>query len=144
MFLILFYKYVVYSLFCAQTTTKQLKMPTENTSLKNITPAGDCNSTAGTVVGKSNTYQRPFLIVANSLLVVLVLIAVAGKSGGQHLKSSAYEFAEGTSALTDYHVDSTNLATIDNIFGFGAVSENDEGNCRNCFMCVCGGICVDF
>eukprot|EP00751_Fragilariopsis_kerguelensis_P035118 CAMPEP_0170938576 /NCGR_PEP_ID=MMETSP0735-20130129/21296_1 /TAXON_ID=186038 /ORGANISM="Fragilariopsis kerguelensis, Strain L26-C5" /LENGTH=43 /DNA_ID= /DNA_START= /DNA_END= /DNA_ORIENTATION= len=43
-------------------------MTNENTSLKNTTLAGDSNTTHGMVIGKSNTYQRTFLIVAGSLL----------------------------------------------------------------------------
>eukprot|EP00751_Fragilariopsis_kerguelensis_P028285 CAMPEP_0170868074 /NCGR_PEP_ID=MMETSP0734-20130129/23287_1 /TAXON_ID=186038 /ORGANISM="Fragilariopsis kerguelensis, Strain L26-C5" /LENGTH=52 /DNA_ID=CAMNT_0011245665 /DNA_START=83 /DNA_END=237 /DNA_ORIENTATION=- len=52
-------------------------MPAENTSLKNTTLAGDSNTTAEMVTGKSNTLHRPFLIIAGSLLALLVLIAVA-------------------------------------------------------------------
>jgi len=70
-------------------------MPTEHTSLKNTTPAGDSNTTNEMVVGKSKIYQRSFLIVAGSLLALLVLIAIAGTSGGQHLKSSTVEIFEG-------------------------------------------------
>ena len=68
-------------------------MPTEQTHLKNVTPAGNSNSTDETVViGNGNTYQHPFFVVAGSLLVTfLVLIAVADKSSVQHLTSSAYE-----------------------------------------------------
>ena len=125
--MILFYKYVVYIPFCTQATTRQLIMPTENTSLKNVTPAGDSNTTDGTVIRKSNTYQRPFLIVAGSLLAVLVLIAVTGQNGGQHLQSSAHEITEGVSALADYQVDTTNLAHNINIFAMGVFSANEEG-----------------
>jgi len=115
-------------------------MPTENTSLRNFTPAGDCNTTDDTVIGKSSTYRRPILIVAGSLLGVLLLIAVAGQSDGQHSKSSAYEFAEGTSALTVYQLGSANLALNNNIFGLGAVSENDEG--CSCDCCDCRGYVI--
>jgi len=106
-------------------------MPTENTSLKNTTPAGDSSTTNEMVIGKNNTYQRTFLIVAGSLLALLVLIVVAGTSGGQHLESSAHEIAKGAMALVDYQVDSANLGLTKDIFGFGAVSENDED-------CQCG------
>ena len=102
-------------------------MPTENTSLKNTTPTGDSNTINRMVIGKSNTYQRTFLIVAGSLLAVLVLIAVAGTSGGQHLQSSVLEIAKGAVVLADYQADSANLALTTDIFGFGVVSENDEG-----------------
>jgi len=84
-------------------------MATENTSLKNTTPAGDSNTTNEMVIGKTNTYQRTFLIVAGSLLALLVLIAVAGTRGGQHLQSSAHEIAEGV--LAEYQVDSTGVLT---------------------------------
>mmetsp|Transcript_36478 Transcript_36478/g.41293 ORF Transcript_36478/g.41293 Transcript_36478/m.41293 type:complete len:123 (+) Transcript_36478:60-428(+) len=109
-------------------------MPTENTSLKNTTPAGDSNTTNEMVIGKINTYQRTFLIVAGSLLALLVLIAVAGTSGGQHLQSSAHEAAEGAVVLADYRVESANLALTKDIFGLGAVSENDEG-CHGGSLC---------
>jgi len=102
-------------------------MPTENTSLKNITPAEDCNTTNEMVVGKINTYQRTFLIVAGSLLALLVMIAVAGTSGGQHLQSSAHEIAEGVVALAEYQVDSTNLALTKDIFnGFKISGEGSS------------------
>jgi len=109
-------------------------MPTENTSLKNITPTGDSNTTHEMVIGKSNTYQRTLLIVAGSLLALLVLIAVVGTSGGQHLQSSAHETTNGAVALAEYQVNSANLAFTKDIFGMGAVSENDEGysGCINC------------
>merc|ERR1712194_145872 len=96
---------------------------------KNVIPAGDSNTSNEMVIGKINTYQRTFLIVAGSLLALLVWIAVVGTSGGQHLQSSAYEIAEGAVALKDYQGDSPNLALTNDIFGLGAVSENDEGNC---------------
>ena len=108
-------------------------MSTENTSLKNTTPAGDSNTPNEMVIGKINTYQRTFLILAGSLLALLVLIAVVGTSGGQHLQSSAHEIAASAVALADYQVDSANLALTKDNFGFGAVSEkisvfdDDEG-----------------
>jgi len=107
-------------------------MPTEHTSLKNTTPAGDSNTTNEMVVGKSKIYQRSFLIVAGSLLALLVLIAIAGTSGGQHLKSSTVEIIEGAVALADYQLDSANLGLTTDIFDLGAASENDEANCDNC------------
>jgi len=68
------------------------------------------------------------LIVAGSLLALLVLIAVAGTSGGQHLQSSAHKIAEGVVALADYQIDSANLAlTKDNFNGF-KISEEGNGN----------------
>merc|ERR1712161_76265 len=90
------------------------------------TPTEDCDTTNETVIGKVNTYQRTFLIVAGSLLSLLVLIAVAGTSGGQHLQSSAHEIAKDAVALEDYQVDSANLALATDIFGMDAVSENEE------------------
>ena len=100
-------------------------MPTENTSLKNTTPAGDSNTTNEMVIGKINTYQRTFLILAGSLLALLVLIAGVGTSGGQHLQSSTHKITNGAVALADYKVDSANLALTKDIFGFGA-AENGE------------------
>jgi len=91
-------------------------MPTENTSLKNASPALDSNASNNMVIGKINTYQRTFLIVAGSLLALLVLIAVAGTSGGQHLQSSTHEIAEGAVALADYQVQSTTLALKNDVF----------------------------
>ena len=102
-------------------------MPTENTSLKNTTPAGDSNTTNAMVIGKISPYQRTFLIVAGSLLALLVLVAVAGTGGGQHLQSSANEIAKDAVTVTDYPADSANLALTKDIFGFGDVSENEEG-----------------
>jgi len=106
--------------------------------LKNATPAGDSNTTNEMVIGKINTYQRTFLIVAGSLLSLIVLIAVATKKDGQHLESSAYEIAESAAALADYQVDSANLALTKDIFGLGAVSQNDVGRCPiPCPFCCC-------
>mmetsp|Transcript_20950 Transcript_20950/g.23515 ORF Transcript_20950/g.23515 Transcript_20950/m.23515 type:complete len:120 (+) Transcript_20950:109-468(+) len=116
-------------------------MSTENTSLKNVTPAGDSHTTDETVIGKSNPYQRPLLIVVSSLLALLVLIAVAGTSGIQHLQSSVYEITEGAVALQDYQGDSANLALTNDIFGLGAVSENEKRFC--CIYCyaICSCTC---
>jgi len=115
-------------------------MHTENTSLKNIAPAGDSITTNEMVIGKSNTYQRTFLIVTGSLLALLVLIAVAGTSGEQHLQSSTHEIVEGGVVLADYQVDSANLVLTQEIFGGSAVSENDRGWCpwwRSCPYAGC-------
>jgi len=110
-------------------------MPTEHTSLKNTTPAGDSDATNKMVIGKINTYQRTFLIVAGSLLALLVVIAVADTSGGHQLQSAAHEITEGAVALADYQIDSANLALTKDIFGLGAVSENDEG-LKCCTYCL--------
>jgi len=80
-------------------------MPDENTSLKNVNPAGDSNTSNEMVIGKSNTYQRPFLIVAGSLLTLLVWIVVTGKSGGPYFKSSAQEIVISVGAMVDYQGD---------------------------------------
>jgi len=113
-------------------------MPTEKTSLTNITPAGDSNTTNEMVIGKIKTYQRSFLIVAGSLLALLVLIAVTGTSGGQLLQSSAQEIAEGAMAPADNEVDSANLALTKDIFDLGAVSENEMVcDWPKCFDCNC-------
>ena len=74
------------------------------------------------VNGKSNTYQRPLLIVASSLLALLVWIVATGQSGGQHLQSSAYGIAGGAVALADSQVDFANLALTKDIFGLGECS----------------------
>ena len=93
-------------------------MLTENTSLKNITPTGVSNTTHEMVIGKSNTYQRNFLIaVAGSLLALLLLIAVACKTAGYSLV-----YTGGLDGS-----DTANLALTNDIFGSGAVSKNDEG-----------------
>jgi len=110
-------------------------MSTEHTSLKTTnTPVGDSNTTNEMIIGNSNTYQRPFLIVAGSLLALLVLIVGAGTigGGGQHLQSSAYEITEGAVALADYQVDSANLALTKDIFGMSA-NLGDERSCQ----CTC-------
>jgi len=143
MFLILYYKYLVYTPFYAQAATKQLIMSTENTSLKNITPIGDSNTTNEMVIGKINTYQRTFLIVAGSLLALLVWIAVTGKSGGRPFKLSAHEITKSAGALADYQMDTSNLALAKDIFGVGAASENEEScgpgtgsPCKCCISCL--------
>eukprot|EP00751_Fragilariopsis_kerguelensis_P017056 CAMPEP_0170852614 /NCGR_PEP_ID=MMETSP0734-20130129/11987_1 /TAXON_ID=186038 /ORGANISM="Fragilariopsis kerguelensis, Strain L26-C5" /LENGTH=130 /DNA_ID=CAMNT_0011223065 /DNA_START=130 /DNA_END=522 /DNA_ORIENTATION=+ len=116
-------------------------MTNETTSLKNVTPAGDSNITPEMVIGKSNTYQRPLLIVTGSLLLLLAVIAVAGTSGGQHFQSSAaQESAEGAVTLTNYQVDSAYVALTKDMFGVGAVSEN-EGCCEG-FWPFCGCTCL--
>jgi len=120
-------------------------MSTENTSLKNTTPAGDSNTTNEMVIGKINTSQRTLLIVAGSLLALLVLVAVTGTSGGQHLQSSVNDIAEGAGALADYQEDSANFALITDIFGSGANYDdhldddsyswyyaNDKAGCTDC------------
>merc|ERR1712238_383450 len=99
--------------------------------------AGDSNTTNEIVIGKINTYQRSFLIVAGSLLALLVLIANAGTSGGQHLTSSEAEIAQGgAGTLVEYQADTTDFALNKDIFGIGAVSKNDEG-CKNWSSCPC-------
>jgi len=117
-------------------------MPTENTSLKNTTPARDSNTSTEMVIEKINTHQRSFLIIAGSLLTLLVLIAVASTSGGQHLQSSVHEITEGTLSLADYQVDSTNLALTMDIFGVGAVAKNEEGWCNPSTGEGCGPPCM--
>ena len=102
-------------------------MNAETYQNKKVAPAVDSGTTHEVVIGKSNTYQRPLLIVAGSLLALLVLIAVAGTSGVQHLQSSTHENTEGVVSFADYHLDSANLALTKDIFGLGAVSENNEG-----------------
>ena len=98
-----------------QSTTKQLIMLNEHTSLKNTTPAGDSNTLNEVVIGKINTYQRQFLIVAGSLLVYSALIAVASKTAGYSLV-----YTGGLDGS-----DTANLALTRDIFDFGA-AENDE------------------
>jgi len=105
-------------------------MPTENTSLKITAPAGDSTTTNEMVIGKITTYQRTFLIVAGSLLALLVLIAVAGTSGGQLQQLSVHEI--GAMALADNQVDSANLALTEDIFGLGA---DNEGCCSGSSCC---------
>ena len=102
-------------------------MLTENTSLKISAPDGNSTTTSEMVMGKSNTYQRTFLIVAGSLLALLVLVAVAGTSGGQHLQSFANENAKDAVTVADYPADSAISALNKDIFGVGVVSENDVG-----------------
>jgi len=79
-------------------------MSTENTSLKNRTPAGDKNTTTDDMaIAKSSIYQNPFFIVASSLLAFLVLVVVASNSGGgQYLKSSTHELTKGAGALDTF------------------------------------------
>ena len=105
-------------------------MLTEITHLKKVTPAGDSNTTDEKVIGKSNTYQRSFLIFAGSLLALNVLIVVAGKTAGYSIVYTG-GFAESAGALADYQVDTTNTALIKDSFGMGAASENVEGKTKN-------------
>merc|ERR1711865_448471 len=100
------------------------------------------------VIEKGNTYQRSYLIVAASLLSLLVLIVVAGTSGGQHLQSSANEFAKDAVTVADYPADSAMSALTKDVFGVGAVSENEEGGtcnswcCRSCLCCSYLSCCI--
>jgi len=113
-------------------------MSTEHTFLKNTTLAGDSNTTNEMVIGKINTYQRTFLIVAGSLLALLVLVAVAGTDGGQHLQSIAHEISEGAATLADYQVDSANLALTKDIFGLNSVYDDVPPDCYCELYCICG------
>jgi len=111
-------------------------MSTESTHLKKIPPAGDSNTTDELVIGKGNIYQRSFLIMTSSLLVLLALVAVRGKWDGQLSKFSAHEFEKGASVLADYQAATADSALIKDIFGIGAVSEiPDGGCCNNCHGC---------
>jgi len=123
-------------------------MSTENTSLKDTTPAGDSTTINELVIRKIDTKQHTFLIVACSLLAFLVLIAVAGTSGGQFLTLSATEIAKGsTGALAEHQVDTTNSGFTMDIFGLNDLSKNDEGCgdyccsgydcCPNCICLIC-------
>ena len=59
---------------------------------KNITTAEDSNSkTDGIIMGKINTYQRLFFIVASSFFALLVWITLVGKNNDQHFKLSKRE-----------------------------------------------------
>ena len=93
--------------------------------MKNTTPAGDSNTTNVMIVGKSNTYQRTFLIVAGSLLAYNVLIVIAGKAAGYTVVHTD-NLAVDKGALEDHQVDATNSALAKDIFGIGAVFETDE------------------
>ena len=99
-------------------------MPTENTSMKTTTLDGDSNTTNEIVVGKINTYQCTFLIVAGSLLALRIRIAFAGTSD---LHSPTNEITKVALALADYQVDSANLALTKDIFDLDTVFDNDKG-----------------
>ena len=115
-----------------QKKQKIIMSLTENTHLKNITPAaGDLNPSVEIGFMQGQNYQRPVLIIAGSLLTLLVWIVMIGKSAGHHFQSSTHEMADGSVSLADYQVDSTNLALTKDMFGLGAVSENDEGKIQN-------------
>ena len=120
--------YISYCFAVHNNNNNKIIMPTGNTCLKNITLAGDSETTNEMVVLKINIYQRTFLIVARSLLALLVLIAVTGKSDGQYLQSSVNEISEGAVALASYQVDSSNFALIKDIFDFDADPKNYESN----------------
>lgn len=100
-------------------------MNTESYQNKKVTTTGDSNPKIDVMdIGKSNTYQHPFLIVAVSLLAVwLVLVAVAGRHGGLNLRSSVHE----TDVALDSTVPSTNSSPTMEIFGLSAHSENTVG-----------------
>ena len=95
--------------------------------------AGESNSKSEEMdtVKISIVYQHSFLIVAGSLLTLLVLVTIAGHSGGdggsQYLTSTAEVTKGSAGALSGYQVDTTNSALANDIFGFGVVSENNEG-----------------
>jgi len=118
-------------------------MTTENTSLNHTTPAGDSNTTNGMVIRKINTYQKTFLIVAGSLLAMLVLIAVAGHSGGggdQYL--TVTEIAKGgASTLAEYQVDTTNSALAKDIFDGVETGDCPCGCCSCCCIVGCSWCC---
>mmetsp|Transcript_31280 Transcript_31280/g.35006 ORF Transcript_31280/g.35006 Transcript_31280/m.35006 type:complete len:141 (-) Transcript_31280:190-612(-) len=115
-------------------------MSTENTSLKIATQDEDSNSAQKMSIDKRSIYQNPFFIIASSLLALLVLVAVAGTNGDQHLQSSTHKIAEGGVALADYQVDSTNLALTKDIFGLNAVEGCSCKTGNNCCIinpCSC-------
>mmetsp|Transcript_42815 Transcript_42815/g.48594 ORF Transcript_42815/g.48594 Transcript_42815/m.48594 type:complete len:128 (+) Transcript_42815:75-458(+) len=112
-------------------------MFTENTYLKNVTPAEMSNTSVEMDIEKSNTYQRSSLIVAGSLLALFVWIAIAGKISGQRLKSSVHEITKGVDALAVYQVNTVNLTVNKDIFGTGVVPENEEADRTNSGLC-CG------
>jgi len=121
-------------------------MTAENTPLKNIITAGDSNPKTDEMnVGKGNTNQHPFFIIAGSLLALLVLIAVVSKSGSQLLQSSAYKIEEwpkyrksgsqllndegvGAGALADYQADTSNSALFPNC---------SIGDCKSAIIAAC-------
>ena len=108
-------------------------MLTEITHLKNATPAGpagDSNTAVEKVIGKSNTYQRTFLIVACSLLACNVLIVIAGKAAGYSIVYTG-GFVESAGAFAEYQVDIANTALSKDMFGVGAVFETDESKIWN-------------
>jgi len=121
---------------------------TESTPLKEVSTAGDSYSKPDEMnIGKVNTFQRQFLIVAGSLLALFLLIAVTGKSYGQHVESSAYETdtgaGTGTGALVDYQVYTANSALVLDIFGMSANTEFKPPNCctLKCPTCKCADYC---
>jgi len=123
-------------------------MPTEHTSLKNTTPAGDSNTNHEIVVGKSNTYQSTFLIVAGSLLAFLVLIAGTGTSGGgQDFESIvAYKTDTGVGGGGVEAVDSiavpattTSPDSALNMDIFGIAANSDTSGCVGKYHVCAGG-----
>jgi len=107
---------------------RQDTMNSETYQNKKVITAGDSNSKSEDMdTGKSSIYQRPFLIVAGSLLASLALVAVTGKSVGHHFKLFANEIPEGAGALANNQVDTTNLALAQDIFGITAIFKNEDG-----------------
>jgi len=70
-------------------------MPTENTSLKIVTPAGDSKSAPKKIIEERSIYQHPFFIIASSLLTLLVLVAVTNQNGDQYLTTAEYQSQTG-------------------------------------------------
>jgi len=119
---------------------------TENTHLKNVTPAaGDSNPSVEIGIMQGNTYQHPVLIVAGSLLTLLVWIAATGKSSASyHLTPSVHEMTDNAGALTDYQVDTAESVFVKDIFAktvetTGCTSHDYDGNC--CEICCHDLIC---
>lgn len=96
-FLILSYKNFLYTHFFQTTTTTKLIILDKNTSLKNITRAGDYDTTNEMIMWKSNTYEHPVLIVAVYLLAMIVLVAFAGHNDGHYFVVFAFKTVVGVS-----------------------------------------------
>mmetsp|Transcript_5190 Transcript_5190/g.5081 ORF Transcript_5190/g.5081 Transcript_5190/m.5081 type:complete len:122 (-) Transcript_5190:36-401(-) len=114
-------------------------MPNENTSLKIVTPDEDHNTTHDIVIGKRYTFQHLLLIVTSSLLALLILVAVAGKTAGYSIVYTG-GFAESAGAHADYQVDTANSVLAMDFLGMGAASENGEAGpdgCPNGYKNVC-------
>ena len=77
------------------------------------------------IIGKSNNYQRLFLIVAGFFFAFNVFIVITGKAALYFIVFTGV-LAESAGAFVEYQVDIANKALTKDNFGSGAVSATDK------------------